>query len=305
MSIQCLVTGANGHLGNNLVRQLLAADFSVRAGVRKLENNMPFQYLDCELVFTDLLDRSSLVNAMQDIDILFQVGAVFKHWASNPKSEIIDTNLVCTRNVIETAAGVGVKKIVYVSSIAALDHSSSPMDEASWNHDQSNAYYWSKAESERLAWDLADKLNLWMVTVLPSAIVGPNSFGHLTPTMTMLANILSNAMPIDPEFNSNYIDVNDIAQGMIQAALKGRSGERYLLANEQHTTSTELFDLAKTLYPNIRKPSKLPKPFLYLIAAATGAISKITRKEPPILRSWIHLFHRADLRCDISKARKD
>ena len=60
MSQSCLVTGANGHLGNTLVRALLEQGYRVRAGVRDIDDRAAFQGLDCELVYADLLDEEAL-----------------------------------------------------------------------------------------------------------------------------------------------------------------------------------------------------------------------------------------------------
>jgi dihydroflavonol-4-reductase len=71
-----LVIGANGHLGNNIVRKLLNEGFTVRASVRDLSNVAPFEGLDCELVQADLMDKSSLKAVMKDVDVLYLAAAV-------------------------------------------------------------------------------------------------------------------------------------------------------------------------------------------------------------------------------------
>ncbi len=172
----CLVTGANGHLGNNLVRALLDKGEKVRASVRNVNYLEPFEGLDCEVVYADLLDRESLSKAMKGVDTLYQV-----------------------------AAERSVNKVVYVSSTAALDYSSVPIDETSWNSDFSNPYYQSKIESEKLALRLAKELDLWLISVLPSGMIGPNCFGHLTPTMEILNAIVKNKLPFDINFHFNYL----------------------------------------------------------------------------------------------------
>lgn len=60
----CLVTGGNGHLCNNLVRALLDKGKNVRASVRNVNYSEPFEGLDCEVVYADLLNRESLSKAM-------------------------------------------------------------------------------------------------------------------------------------------------------------------------------------------------------------------------------------------------
>lgn len=305
MANLCLVTGANGHLGNNLVRCLLSRKHEVRAGVRDLKHRELFNNMDCQVIKADLHDRQSLMQAMKDVDVLFQVAAVYQHWAKDVKSDIIEANLKATKNVIEVAAEAGVSKIVYVSSIAAVDHGCTPINESTWNTDLSNPYYQSKIESEQLAWELAETLQLWMVVVLPSVIIGPNCSGQYTPSMGMLATILDNKLPFDPQFHFNYIDVRDVANGMISAMEKGKHGERYLLANERQTTTTQLFDLARTLFPTTRKPPVVSRSILTVISIVGEFISRFTGSAPPILKTWIKLYHKTNYDCDTSKAKEE
>jgi dihydroflavonol-4-reductase len=76
-----LVTGANGHLGNNLVRTLLNKGINVRASVRDLSNTLPFNGLKAELVKADITDKKSMVNALEGVHTFYAVGASFKLWA--------------------------------------------------------------------------------------------------------------------------------------------------------------------------------------------------------------------------------
>src|ERR1035437_4643543 len=99
-NLKCLVTGANGHLGNNLVKELVCQNYQVRASVRNVENKEPFTGVNCELVYADMLDKTSLKEAMEGIEIVFHVAAVFTHWSPNPQKDIIAPNLIGTRNVI-------------------------------------------------------------------------------------------------------------------------------------------------------------------------------------------------------------
>ncbi|MFX0093572.1 MAG: NAD-dependent epimerase/dehydratase family protein [Candidatus Hodarchaeota archaeon] len=305
MSDICLVTGANGHLGNNLVRALVNRGEKVRASVRNVNYTEPFKTLDCEVVYADLLDRASLAKAMEGVDTLYQVAAAFKNWAKNPEKEIIHVNVEGTKNVLKVAAEQNVNKIVYVSSIAALNYSSIPMDETSWNTNFLSPYRQSKTESEKAAWNLAEKLNLWLVTVLPSAIIGSNCFGHLTPTMNFLDLILKNKVTIDVNLYFNYVDVRDVANGMITAAEKGRRGERYILGNDYPTSTVEVIRVAQSLFPNIKTPSRASKNSLILMAFLIELVSKITRKKPMLHLNQIKSFYGVEPRLNISKARRE
>ena len=112
-----LVTGGNGHLGNNLVRLLLSKNQKVRTTVRNINNKQPFEGLNCEVVEADITDRASLKKAFKGVTNLYAVAANFNMWAKNPKEEIYDTNLQGTQNVFDIAKECGVKNIVYVLSL--------------------------------------------------------------------------------------------------------------------------------------------------------------------------------------------
>ncbi|MEA3336613.1 MAG: NAD-dependent epimerase/dehydratase family protein [Chloroflexota bacterium] len=255
-----LVTGANGHLGNNLVRALLASGQAVRASVRNPNNRIPFEGLDCEIVQADLMDKDSLLRALEGVDTLYQVAAVFKNWARDPQKEIIEPNLQGTRNVLEAAAEQGVCRVVYVSSTVTLPHISGAVDETQWNSDfHDNPYYQSKAESEQLAWKLAEERELAMVSVLPCGIVGPNSFNP-TPTMALRRRALHNEIFIDVNFYFNLVDVRDVATGMIAAAEKGRADERYMLATENSVSTRRIIRTGSGVQPQCQDSAPRPPP---------------------------------------------
>ncbi|OYT16084.1 MAG: hypothetical protein B7C24_09670 [Bacteroidetes bacterium 4572_77] len=300
-----LVTGANGHLGNNIVRELLKNGEKVRASVRNINNKKPFEGLNIDLVYADLLDKDSLRKVMKNVDTLYQVAAVFKHWSKNPEKEIIQANLDITRNILEVAAEFKVRKIVYISSFAAISHHNPPINESTWNTDFSNDYYKSKVVSEKLAWELAKKHGLDLVSVLPSAIIGPNNFDHLTTTMEFYHKVLNNNIPIDPNFSFNVVDVRDVAKGAILASEKGVSGERYVLATPPTISTSKMFEIAKQVKPRVEIKKPIPKRLMLLMASTAEMISKLSGKEPLMMKNQVRLYYKADLRVDISKAQKE
>lgn len=300
-----LVTGANGHLGNNLVRLLVENGERVKAGVRNISSRKCFDDVKCEIVYADLMNRDSLSKSMKNVETLYMVAAAYKSWALDPHREIVAVNIEGTRNTLEAAATQGVRKIVYVSTTFALDHSRVPMDETGWNHDYSDPYSWSKTEAEKLAWNLAEKHDLRMVSVLPSGMIGPNCHGHLTPTMEVLAKILTNQMPFDPDFNFNLVDIRDVARTMIEVSGKGKNGERYVLAQEYPICSTEIFEFAREWYPGTNVPRKAPYALMYAAATVMEQVSKIRKRKPLMLRSHVKKFFRADYRYTTSKARTE
>jgi dihydroflavonol-4-reductase len=303
-----LVTGANGHLGNNLVRFLLRKGIPVRASVRNVKNKEAFANLDCELVQSDITDKPSLVKAMQGVEIVYAVGAAFKLWAKDPVKEIYDVNLSGTKNLIEAAADAGVKRIVYVSSIAALNYTRIPTKESyGRNPDRRDMYYNSKNDGEKLAFELAKKHGIELVAVLPSAMIGSESFGPLSVSYNIIDLILKKQIPVETHIALNWVDVKDVAEGCYLASTKGIDGERYILANETCTSIKETTKIAQALFPELRikLPAALPKPVLYAIAWMMELGSKFSGKAPLLSVKDIAMFSGLKQDFDISKARKE
>lgn len=302
-----LVTGANGHLGNNLVRLLLEKGEKVRASVRNTSHKEPFEGLLCEVVQADIMNKASLLTAFSGVTNVFAVGASFKLWAKDPQKEIYEVNVQGTRNLYKAAHECGVKNIVYVSSIASLNFSKIPTKEAyGYNTDRRNWYYNSKNDSDKLALELGEKYGIKTVIVLPSAMIGSRAH-ELNYSYNIVLQILKNEIPVETNFSINWIDVKDVAEGCYQALLKGRAGERYILANEKSITLRESVEVAVQKYPQLKL--KLPRPVskcvLYSAAGLMELQSKLTGKEPLIQRHYVDMFYGLKQDFDISKAKAE
>ena len=302
------VNGANGHLGNNLVRLLISQGIPVRASVRSLQHKAPFAGLPCEVVQSDITDKASLVRALEGVEVFYAVGAVFKLWAKDPQKEIYDANLEGTRNMIEAAAEAGVKRIVYVSSIAALDYAHRPAHEGNgYNPDRRDMYYNSKNDGEQLAFALARKHHLDVVAVLPSAMIGGEAFAPLNVSYNILRLILRKEVPVETNITLNWVDVKDVAEGCYLAAERGVPGERYILANESCLSIRDTTKIAQTLFPErgIKLPVAVPKAVLYAVAWLMETGSQFSGKAPLLSVKDIAMFSGLQQNFSIRKARTE
>lgn len=303
-----LVTGANGHLGFNLVSLLIKQGIPVRASVRSRIPPEPLARLGCETVQADITDKASLVRALQGVHTFYAVGAAFALWARDPQREIYDVNLAGTRNMIEAAAEAGVKRVVYVSSIAALNYSQLPARESGgYNPDRRDHYYNSKNDGEKLAFELAALHGIELVAVLPSAMIGGEQHGRLSVSYHILDLVLRNRIPVETGITLNWIDVKDVAMGCYLAATRGRSGERYILANERCTSIRDTTRVAQELFPqkNISLPRRLPRPLLFIIAWLMELSARVSRKAPLLSVKDIAMFSGLQQDFDTSKARNE
>jgi len=301
-----LITGVNGHLGNNLLRNLLEKGANVKGTVRNMKDKEPFKDLDFKPIYADLLDKNSLLSALDGVDILFQVAAVFKIWTPNAQKDIYEANMTATRNIMEAAVEKGIKRVVYVSSIAAIARKELPMNPDIFNDEKENIYYKSKIDSEKLAWEIAKKNNMDMVSVCPSAMIGSHAV-RLTPSHKLLRLVLNKEIFADSQFYINWVDVKDVAEGCYLAAVNGKKGERYGLGTSKAVGLTEVIHIAQELFPELKlkTPFKMSKWMLNLSASIFELMAKLNQKEPMMLKSQVRMYYQLKQDMDISKSRRD
>ncbi|TCI03745.1 NAD-dependent epimerase/dehydratase family protein [Corallincola luteus] len=303
-----LVTGATGHLGLNLVSELLTRGFRVRAVVRDKEKAvmLGLDETTAEIVVADLTNFVSTSEVMHDIDIVFQAAANFSHWSKKPEVEIIATNNLISSNVLQAAKEMGVKKVIYVSSVGALKRNASGIvrpDE--WiENTYGNPYFESKLQSERLAWKRANEFDLEMVSVLPAAMIG-GSFAYETPTSRFLGAIRNGEVPFDLDFEMNLIDVRDVCNAMVNAIEQGRSGQRYILANSKGISVKDICLFYRHYNPKLKPPIKVGKTILLAVATIAELVGKLLGKEPSLLKSQVRFYYQSKENFDISHSISD
>jgi len=101
------------------------------------------------------------------------------------------------------------------------------------------------------------------------------------------------------------VDVRDVALGTALAEDKGKNGERYILGSDVVKSTTDLVEIARSLYPDVRKPIFKPtRKMLVFLAFISEMGAKLTGVEPPLLRKQVDLYHEKKFSLDISKAKE-
>lgn len=236
-----------------------------------------------ETVTGDLRDIDSLIQPLAGIDELYHIAADYRLWSRDPR-DLYESNVQGTYNILEAALRQGVAKVVYTSTVGCLGipKDGSPGDENTpATRDQLVGHYKkSKYDAEQVALEFTVK-GLPVVIVNPSTPVGPGDIKP-TPTGKMILDYLQGKMPAYVDTGLNLIAVEDVAEGHLLAARKGRVGEKYILGNCNLTLREILAILA---HIKGRKPPSVRIPhWIALLAAYTDtAVSRILNKEPNIL----------------------
>jgi dihydroflavonol-4-reductase len=220
-----LVTGATGHVGSNLVRELLGRGESVRALVR--DGKRSLEGLDVECVTGHVHDALGLDKAMRGVTEVFHLAAVISILGERG-GEVARVNVEGVRTVARAARKAGVRRMIHMSSCHAFDLDATSIDEASARPKPSDPFYnRSKALGEAaLREEIAQGLDA--VIVNPTGVIGPFDFGPSRMGRFFLA-LAGGRLPGLVDGGFDFVDVRDLVASTIAAANKGRTGENYLL----------------------------------------------------------------------------
>lgn len=228
------ITGATGHIGNVLVRRLLDRGEKVRALILPDEDCTSLDDLKLERIEGDVLDLPSLRRAFQGARIVYHLAGIISIMPGKNMA-IKRVNVQGTRNVIRAAHEVGAHRLVYTSSIHALfrsPHGTTIDENTPFDPEHAiSAYDQSKAEASLLVMDAAC-LGMNTVIVCPTGVIGPYDFRGSEMGQLILDSMQSKPqLCVDGAYD--FVDVRDVAEGMILASEKGRKGESYILSGER------------------------------------------------------------------------
>lgn len=275
-----LVTGVAGFLGSAVARALAASGRTVRGVVRASSPRENLADFPGELVEADLRDPAAVRAAMHGAGELFHVAADYRLWARDPE-EIVRNNTGMTETVMTAALDTGVRRIVYTSSVATLlPDPAGPADEtrAARPEQATGAYKRSKVVAERLVERMIAEAGLPAVIVNPSTPIGPRDV-RPTPTGRIVVEAATGKMPAFVDSGLNLVHVDDVAEGHILAADKGKVGERYILGGQDVSLRAMLGEIARIA--GRKAPTvELPVAPLFPLAWLAELGGKLTGKEP-------------------------
>lgn len=260
--MRALVTGANGFVGSNIVRDLLKCGYSVRGLVRESSNMINLKDLDIDTYIGDLRDYGSLVGATEGIEVAFHPAAVYRFWSPDP--DIFDqVNVEGTKNLLKAASENGLERVVVTSTASLLAHS----DDRSLPEDPSSMpsnYKRTKLLAERAALRYGQSGGPEVLIASPTVPLGPGDYSP-TPTGRMVLEFLQGRMTGFLEMKFNVVSVADVAEGHRLVLEKGEPGERYVLGNRNMRLSEILWLLSKLTGISLPK-FKIPHPVAYTAA---------------------------------------
>jgi dihydroflavonol-4-reductase len=293
MSKLFIVTGGNGHLGNTIVRMLKNQNHEVRALILPTDSNKLLKSLKADVYYGDvrkietlepLFDLSDTSFSMDDVIVIHTAGIVSISAKKHPILESV--NVQGTKNIANLCLKHNVSRLIYVSSVHAIPELEDNKIITEVNHFNPDlvvgAYAKSKAKASQYILELIDQ-GLKAILVHPSGIIGPNDYGHAHMTM-MIEDYLNGFLTSRINGAYDFVDVRDVASGIIQSATSGIIGDCYILSGHRIDLDL-LFNQLRALSGRKRKIHVLPMWFAKLTAPLAELFYKM-RKLPPIYTSY-------------------
>lgn len=266
--MRIFLTGGTGFIGGEVARLLRWRGDGVRALARRPAAATRLGALGCELVQGDLSDENALREACEGTDAVIHCAAAYA--VGVPPSErerLVDVNVRGTERVLGAALAAGVRRAVYVSSVAVFGNTGGRVADETWVRPAglvaTSVYEQTKVQAHERAVQIARR-GVELVIVAPGLVYGP---GDRSETGLLLGRFLAGRLPLLPFGGLGVTPVHrdDVAAGIVLALDKGASGASYVLAGEPTTLAGLVAGLGRAAG---RRPPRIGLPTVLLKAVA-------------------------------------
>lgn len=271
--MRVLVTGATGLVGSAVAKELLARGEAVRVLVRGASKLTNLEGTGVELARGDVLDAESVRAALRGCDAVIHAAGIPR--IGGPPALLHAVNVVGVEIVLGAALEEGVSRAVLTSSTAVLGGSRGPAladEETPGNAEALGIpYFTSKLRGERAGLALARR-GLPLVVVRPSFVLGPGDV--LGSSASIVTGLARRRVPGWVDGGASFCDVRDVARGHVEALLRGRAGEAYVLGGH-NLPMREMISRTCAL-AGVPPPPRMPFALAFAAAAAQEALARLS-----------------------------
>ena len=275
-----VVTGATGHIGNVLVRELLSRGERVRAVIPPFEDTTPLEGLEVERVEGDVRNVDPLIQAFGGADVVYHLAGIISILPGKTKL-LYQVNVMGTRNVVEACLKSRVRRLVYTSSIHALAElpEGTVIDETMpFAPDRAIGEYGKTKAQATLAVLEGVNKGLDAVVVCPTGVIGPYDFAP-SEMGQLFIDFAKGKLNTYVDGAYDFVDVRDVVTGLILACEKGQTGESYILSGERITVA-ELMSILEEV-TGVKAPrSKTPIWLAKAMVIFTSLYYNLTNTKP-------------------------
>jgi nucleoside-diphosphate-sugar epimerase len=289
------ITGASGLLGSFITSHFISQGEQVVALKRQESDISALKHLQEKILWreVDLLDPISLGESLKDVHTVIHSAALVSFNPRKAKS-VFDTNVTGTKNVVDACLATGVKKLIHISSVAALGRQKSIEqinEDSIWTDSALNSdYAISKYQAELEVYRGYEE-GLRVAILNPSVILGP---GDWHKSSSQLFKYVWNENLFYTEGTLNYVDVRDVANMVHALYTLDCTGERFI-ASANSISFKKIFDEIAKRFGKKSPSLKVGSSISGVIASLEAIRCFVTNQEPVITkhtvrmaREWYH-----------------
>jgi nucleoside-diphosphate-sugar epimerase len=288
--MKIFVSGATGSIGAHLVKILSERGDTIHALVRSTEKARSLSFDNVFPFHGDITDKESVDRAMKGCEQAYHVAAYAEVWAKDT-GFFYDINVQGTVNVMQSALDHKVKRVVFTSTAGVLGPSINGVitEEKIRDIDLFNEYEGSKLMAESVVKDFVNLKGLDVVIVSPTRVYGPFLFGDPSSTTLVIHKYVNEGWRLYPGDGTgigNYVYIEDVALGHIQAMEKGKTGETYLLGGENYSYK-EFFSMLGMVSGIHRMMIKIPMWMQLFYARVQLFMAIWFKRKPELTPKWV------------------
>ncbi|MBN2030714.1 NAD-dependent epimerase/dehydratase family protein [bacterium] len=296
-----LVTGVTGYTGGHLCRRLIREGHAVRGLTLQGFDTADLEKSGIQVITGDLRDKQSLIPAVQDVDLVYHIAAVYRE-ENIPKKTFWDVNVEGTKNLLEVSRDANVKRFVHCSTVGVQGEIRNPPADEGAPYRPGDHYQRSKMEGELLALHFFKNEGLPGIVFRPVGIYGPGDMRFLKLFRYINQGQFRMFGSGEVLYHLTYID--DLIDGILLVGLTpGIEGEIFTLAGEQYTTLQELVQIIADVLGKPLSRQHIPIWPVWLAGALCEFLCRPIRINPPLYRRRVDFFMK-DRAFSIDKAKQ-
>jgi nucleoside-diphosphate-sugar epimerase len=299
--VKALVTGATGFTGYNLTKKLLKKGLKVKVLVRDPRRLKLDGALQPEIVEGDIRDREAVKKAIFGVDRVFHIAAMYRT-AGAADNVYYDIHVKGTRNLLEAAMEQGVKRFIHCSTVGVHGDVEGETANEEASYKPGDVYQRTKLEGELLARDFADKNNLALTVIRPTAIYGPGDL-RLLKLFKLAARRITPVLG-DGSIHYHMVYIDDLVDSFIMASeVEEAVGEVFIIGGNEKVTLNSLIEKIRIALERSGFSVHLPAYPFQLLGTVCEKVCRPFGIEPPIYRRRVDFFTKSRS-FDVAKAEK-
>ena len=288
------ITGPDGLLGSNVIRELLSRNHEVTALVQRGRDPITLQGLPIDIVYGDVTNPEDLLKNSVGCEYMIHIAAITDMWPILGE-HYYKVNVEGTRNAINAALAHKVKRFIHVGSASCFGFGSksSPGDEETPFKSQKYGldYIMSKKKAHELVLDSIQNKGLPGIIICPTFMIGPHD--SKPSSGALIIAIKNGSLPVLSPGGKNWVSVKAVSVALCNALENGRVGESYICGGE-NLSYKEAIERISVAAGNSKYPRKPLPSFLIKTAGRISSFVAVVTGKPPRLSyqtAWIACEH--------------